>query len=77
MISNDGIQDGGAGSREHGAVVSFIGVALIIAALLIVFFAPAAFRVGWHGIFVGVIILLAAAGVVLMAVGSRLRRRRT
>jgi uncharacterized membrane protein len=53
----------------------FIGLALWVAALLVVFFLPAAVKAGRHGAFVSIISVLAAGGLFLIVRGFRLRDR--
>ena len=75
--SGQGAQDGGAEKREHGVAVSFIGLALIVVDLLVIFFAPAAFRLGRQGVFIVLIVVLAIAGLILVGLGRRLRKKST
>ena len=66
--------DGGAGKREQGVAISFLGLAILVADLLVVFFAPAAFRIGRQGVFLALILALAVIGLVLVFVGRSRRR---
>jgi uncharacterized membrane protein len=64
-----------AASDEHesNSSLTFIGLALWVAALLVVFFLPAAVKAGRHGVFVSIISVLAAGGLFLIVRGFRLR----
>ena len=64
-----------ADKTETGSTLMFIGLALWVAALLVVFFLPAAIKIGHHGTFVCLLSILVLAGVVSMARGLRLRGR--
>lgn len=65
-----------ADKTETGSTLMIIGLALWVTALLVVFFLPAAVKVGHHGTFAWLLsILLVLAGVALMARGLRLRGR--
>jgi uncharacterized membrane protein len=59
--------------HESNSSLTFIGLALWVAALLVVFFLPAAVRAGRHGVFVSIISVLAAGGLFLIVRGFRLR----
>ena len=61
--------------QETGSSLMFIGVALWVAALLVVFFLPAALKAGRHGFFVFTISILAVAGMGFMLRGFQLRGR--
>jgi drug/metabolite transporter (DMT)-like permease len=61
---------------ETGTSFMFAGLAVWIASLLVVFFLPAAFKVGHHTTFISIIAVLVAAGVVLIATGCGIRRNR-
>jgi uncharacterized membrane protein YqjE len=73
-VTGPGRADGGAEKREQGTAISFIGLAVLVVDLLVVFFAPAAFRVGRHVEFLALIVVLALIGFGLIWVG-RARRR--
>ena len=60
---------------ETGSSLMFIGLALWVVALLVVFFLPAAVKIGRHGTFVSIIAVLAAGGLFLIIRGFRLRGR--
>jgi uncharacterized membrane protein len=60
---------------EAGSSLMFIGLAVLVATLLVVFFLPAAIRAGNHAIFVFIISVLAVTGVGFMLRGLRLRDR--
>ena len=60
---------------EAGSSLMFIGLAVLVATLLVVFFLPAAIRAGNDAIFVFIISVLAVTGVGFMLQGLRLRDR--
>ncbi len=60
---------------ELGGSLMFIGLALWVADLLVVFYLPALMKGGGHGIFVGIVAVLAVLGLVLMIIGYRSRRK--
>ena len=60
--------------RETGASLMFVGLAVWVAALLVLFYLPAAQRIGHQGIFGWLIGALAALGAVLMVRGWWMRR---
>ena len=62
-----------ADRHESSSSSMFIGLALWVAALLVVFFLPAAIKIGRHEIFVTIISVLAAGGLFLIIRGFRLR----
>jgi hypothetical protein len=57
--------------HETGTSLMFAGLAVWVASLLVAFFLPAA--IGHHTIFLSIMALLIAVGVVLMAAGSGIR----
>jgi hypothetical protein len=59
--------------RERGSSLMFIGLAVWIADLLVVFFLPAGIRAGMHAGFTAIILVLAVIGLALMISGSRMR----
>lgn len=61
--------------HESGSSLMFIGLALWVAALLVVFFLPAAVKAGRHEVFVTIISVLAAGGLFLIVRGFHLRGR--
>lgn len=61
--------------RERASSQLFIGLALWVAALLVVFFLPAAVKAGRHEVFVSIISVLAAGGLFLVVRGMRVRDR--
>jgi len=75
MASTDSQADGGAERRERGTAIWFIGLAVLIADLLVIFFAPAGIRIGHEAAFLFLIAVLAAAGFGLMIWGRRQRQR--
>ena len=60
--------------REAGVALMFAGLAVWVAGLLVLFFLPAAVRIGQQGRFVAIMAGLAVIGAVLMARGWWLRR---
>jgi uncharacterized membrane protein len=62
-----------AEKRELGVSLMFIGLALWVADLLVVFFLPAAAKIGWHATFVSIIAVLAVLGLGLMMGGYAVR----
>ena len=64
-----------ADKTETGSTLMIIGLALWVTALLVVFFLPAAIKVGHHGTFAWLLSILVLAGIALMARGLRLRGR--
>jgi len=63
--------------RETSSSLLFIGLAVWVADLLVVFFLPSAFRVGRQELFISVIAALALLGLVLMITGFTMRRNTT
>jgi len=61
--------------RELGGSLMFIGLALWVADLLVVFYLPAMMKVGRHAPFVGIVAVLAVAGLTFMITGYALRRK--
>lgn len=57
--------------REFGASLLFIGFALWVAALLVVFYLPAGLRIGHQSSFLGIIAALFACGLVAVISGYR------
>jgi len=64
-----------AEKQEGGNALAVIGLGLLLADLLVVFFAPAAFRLGRATGLTALIVALAAVGVALILVGRRRRGR--
>jgi uncharacterized membrane protein len=62
---------------DTGSSLLFIGLAVLVADLLVVFFLPSAFKVGRHGLFISIIGVLALLGLALMIIGFNLRRNTT
>ncbi len=60
--------------HETGTSLMFAGLAVWVASLLVVFFLPAAFKIGHHTRFISIIAVLVGLGVVLMATGFGIRR---
>jgi uncharacterized membrane protein YqjE len=63
----------GAEKREQGVAMVFVGLAVLVADLLVLFFAPASFRVQQHSAFTALILALALLGAVLVLLGRRVR----
>jgi hypothetical protein len=63
--------------RESSTCLLFIGLAVWVADLLVVFFLPSAFKVGRHELFISIIGALALLGLVLMVTGFTMRRNTT
>lgn len=59
---------------ETRRALAVIGLGVLVADLLVVFFAPAGFRIGRQSAFTAVIIILAALGLGLVMAGRRARR---
>jgi phosphatidylserine synthase len=61
--------------REAGASLMFAGLAVWVAALLVLFFLPAAMKIGHEGRFATILIMaLGVMGAALMGGGWRMRR---
>jgi hypothetical protein len=60
---------------ELGGSLMFIGLALWVADLLVVFYLPALLKNNGRGIFIGVVAVLAVVGLILMIVGYGSRRK--
>lgn len=60
--------------QEKGGSLMFAGLAVWVAALLVLFYMPAGFRLGHQGRFVAILIMLGALGAVLMGRGWAMRR---
>jgi uncharacterized membrane protein YqjE len=73
-VTGRGPTDSGAEKREQGTAISFIGLAVLVVDLLVVFFAPAAFRIGRHVEFLALIVVLAVIGFGLIWLGGARRR---
>ncbi len=61
--------------QERGASLMFIGLAVWVGGLLVLFYLPAAVRIGHQGRFAAILVALGVLGAVLMASGWRMRRR--
>ena len=61
--------------RESGAGLMFIGLAIWVVDALVVFFLPSAVRLGRHGVFIAIVIVLALLGLILMVSGYVKRSR--
>ncbi len=60
---------------EQGNGIAVIGLALLVADLLVIFFAPAALKVQRGSVFVSLIAVLAVVGLALVIWGRGQRRR--
>jgi hypothetical protein len=60
--------------QEKGGSLMFVGLALWVAGLLVLFYMPAGIRLGHLRMFEGIVIVLGALGAVLMGRGWRMRR---
>jgi high-affinity Fe2+/Pb2+ permease len=61
--------------RETGTSLMFIGLAVWVADLLVVFFLPSAMKLGRQVLFISIIAVLAALGLILMVCGYAMRRK--
>ena len=59
--------------RESGAALSVIGAILWAFDVLVIFFLPAAFRLGHQGAFLTIVVVLAVVGLILIIFGLRRR----
>ena len=59
--------------RETGASLIFLGLAVWVADLLVVFFLPSGIKFGRYGAFLRIIIALGALGLVLLIIGYKVR----
>jgi len=60
--------------REMGGGLMFAGLAVWVAGLLVLFYLPAAVRIGHQGRFAAILVGLAVLGAVLIARGWWMRR---
>jgi hypothetical protein len=60
--------------RETGGSLMFIGLAVWVAGLLVLFFLPAAVRIGYQGSFAKILVTLGVLGAALTAGGWWMRR---
>ena len=60
--------------REKGSSLMFIGLAVWVGGLLVLFFLPSGVRLGHQGTFTSVLAALGALGAVLMGSGWSMRR---
>lgn len=60
--------------RETGGSLMFIGLAVWVAGLLVLFFLPAAVRIGYQGSFTKILAVLGLLGAALMTFGWWMRR---
>jgi NADH:ubiquinone oxidoreductase subunit 3 (subunit A) len=61
--------------RESGAGLVFVGLAIWVADLLVVFFLPSAVRMGRSTGFIAIVVVLFLLGLVLMIAGYVKRRK--
>ncbi len=61
--------------RESGVALMFIGLAVWVVDLLVVFFLPSGIRLGRHTMFVSIIVVLFLLGLILMVSGYVKRGR--
>ncbi len=61
--------------REGGAGLMFIGLALWVADLLVVFFLPSGMKLGREATFLSIIAVLGVLGLILMVAGYLKRRK--
>ena len=61
------------GRRETGASLMFVGLAVWVAGLLVLFFLPAGMKMGRETMFISVIAALGILGLVLMILGYMMR----
>lgn len=61
------------GRRETGGSLIFIGLAVWVAGLLVVFFLPAGMKMGRETMFISVIAALGMLGLLLMILGYMMR----
>ena len=60
--------------REKGGSLMFIGLAIWVGGLLVLFFLPSGVRLGHQGTFTAILVMLGALGAVLMGAGWSMRR---
>ncbi|MGA9529317.1 MAG: hypothetical protein WBS24_14475 [Terriglobales bacterium] len=60
--------------RETGGGLMFAGLSVWVAGLLVLFFLPAATRIGYQGRFTAILAVLGTVGAALMFCGWWLRR---
>ena len=60
--------------RETGGSLMFVGLSVWVAGLLVLFFLPAATRIGYQGRFALILAVLGMLGAALMAYGWWMRR---
>ena len=61
--------------REAGASLIFIGLAVWVVDLLVIFFLPAGIKLGHRATFVSIIVVLGVVGLVLLMTGYFKRGR--
>lgn len=64
-----------ADKQETGTALMFIGLAILVADLLVVFFLPSGYKVGRQSTFLAIIIVLALLGLIFLLTGYRKRGR--
>jgi NADH:ubiquinone oxidoreductase subunit 3 (subunit A) len=65
----------GEQKRESGAGLMFVGLAIWVVDLLVIFFLPSAIRMGRSTGFVLIVVVLFLLGLILMIAGYMKRRR--
>ncbi len=60
--------------QEKGGSLMFIGLAVWVGALLVLFFMPAGMRLGHQATFAAILVMLGVLGAVLMGSGWMMRR---
>jgi uncharacterized membrane protein YqjE len=60
--------------RETGGSLMFVGLAVLVTGLLVLFFLPAAVRIGYEGRFTTILVALGVLGGALVAGGWWMRR---
>ena len=73
--NSDGGSMANESKRETGASLMFIGLAVWVADLLVLFFLPAGIKIGHKATFVSIILVLAVVGLILGIAGYSKRGR--
>ena len=60
--------------RETGASLMFVGLALLVADMLVVFFLPSAIKLGRQAMFLSIMAVLFVSAIILIASGWWKRR---
>lgn len=72
-MANDALERRQQGRRETGGSLMFIGLALWVAGLLVLFFLPAGMKMGRETMFFAVIAGLGFLGAIMMILGYMMR----